>query len=156
MLAFYSVLTITLTSAFASSEVDLECESYGRCHESSSCCIMRIFSETDTPEPTIFDVDNQIDGIDFSENKRIVFLPILVHETFPNLIGYYAFHCSIREISKKNFDKLSRLEDLNLNSNHIERIKSDTFEDLVSLTQLHISGVFCCVYFWLKNNVCVS
>lgn len=120
-------------------EVEVECESYASCHAASSCCIMTVISEIKSTQVTISESDNQIDGINFSENRNILFLPVLVYKKFPNLIAYYAFHCSIREISKKNFEKLSRLEDLNLNSNQIERIRSDTFEDLVALQQLHIS-----------------
>lgn len=143
VLAFFLVSIVTLATA---SEVEVECESYASCHEASSCCIMTVISEIKSTEVSISEGDNQIDGINFSENKNILFLPVLVHEKFPNVIAYYAFHCSIREISKKNFEKLSRLEDLNLNSNQIEIIRSDTFEDLVALQQLHISEGFVSVH----------
>lgn len=137
-----AVLTFGTTLQVSGFEIEIKCGRYEPCHEATSCCIMDVASVIKSTEVTISERDDEIDGIDFSENKNILYLPVLVHEKLPNLIAYYAYHCSVREISKRNFEKLDRLEDLNLNSNQIETIGSDTFEDLVALQQLHISECF--------------
>lgn len=137
-----AVLTFGTTLQVSGFGIEIKCGRYEPCHEATSCCIMDVASVIKSTEVTISERDDEIDGIDFSENKNILYLPVLVHEKLPNLIAYYAYHCSVREISKRNFEKLGRLEDLNLNSNQIETIGSDTFEDLVALQQLHISECF--------------
>lgn len=77
--------------------------------------------------------DSSIDALTFYTNKKILFLPIRVDETFTNLIGYEAADCSLTAVSKINFKNLDKLLYLGLMKNQIERISSDTFEDLTSL-----------------------
>lgn len=64
----------------------------------------------------------------FDRNRKISFLPIKVHEKMPNLFAIYGDHCSISMIGKKNFKNLTKLENVHLIGNKIERINSDTFE----------------------------
>jgi Leucine rich repeat len=77
-----------------------------------------------------------ITGLKFKDNKKIVYLPVEVDEKYPGLIGYDASKCSIKEISKENFKGLSKLKILWLHHNFIERVDSDTFQDLSSLQVL--------------------
>lgn len=71
--------------------------------------------------------------------QNIQFLPILLHESFPLLKEYYVTNTAVPKISKKNFEKLFKLEMLSLDENQIEVIRSDTFEDLISLKEIKIS-----------------
>lgn len=75
-------------------------------------------------------VEQSIIGLYFDNNKKIVYLPVKVHRIFPNLIEYRAENCSIREISKKNFEKLYKLRTIILEYNQIEKVSSNTFADL--------------------------
>jgi Leucine-rich repeat (LRR) protein len=93
-----------------------------------------------TQDVTIASSDKSITGLYMSENKKIVLLPVRVDEVFPNLLAYSAERCSIKEISKENFAGLTNLKQLVLNHNQIERIISDTFEDLASLQLLFLSN----------------
>lgn len=72
------------------------------------------------------------------QQLNIEFLPVLVHEQFPNLKVYAVKNAPIRRISKKNFEKLYELKRLHLESNQIEMITSDTFEDLINLEKIQI------------------
>ena len=75
----------------------------------------------------------------FMKNNEIYFLPIGVHEKFPNLINYSAQSCSILSISKKNFEKLRKLVRVELDENFISSIRSNTFEFLENLAYVTLS-----------------
>lgn len=77
-----------------------------------------------------------VDGLTFGLNKDILFLPIEVAQSFPNLIGYTATSNYVTSIGKQHFKDLRKLRELRLNKNRIEVIASDTFEDLISLQWL--------------------
>lgn len=83
--------------------------------------------------------DSSILALDLSFNKELTNLPIDIHNTFPEILAYKASHCSIETISKMNFYNMLQLTELRLNDNQIEKIDSDTFEDLVSLKYLYLS-----------------
>jgi Leucine rich repeat len=82
--------------------------------------------------------DETVNGLRFDWNKKIAFLPVRLNDTFPNLIGYSVMACSIKEVSKKNFEGLRKLVLLRLSNNQIEKISGGTFEDLVSLRTLNL------------------
>lgn len=96
----------------------------------------------DEPDVTISAQDNSITGVTLYGNKKIVYLPIGVGEKFSNLIGYTAGSCSIIAISRGNFKALNKTKFLNLNSNQIEKIASDTFIELNNLEELYLSKKF--------------
>lgn len=77
-----------------------------------------------------FMLDRSVIGLDFNNNKKIEYLPVKVHRVFPNLKEYMADHCSIREISRKNFEKLYEIKAIMLEHNQIEKLPSDTFTEL--------------------------
>lgn len=83
--------------------------------------------------------DRTIGGLDFSRNKKIVFLPENVVQKFQYLVNYNASDCSVKEISKKNFELLNKLSSLDLHGNQIERIPRDTLDDLTDLKVLYLS-----------------
>lgn len=75
----------------------------------------------------------------FTQNKKIFYLPTNVDEVFPALTWYRAFDCSIKSVTKENFMNLIKLIYLDLGSNRIERIESNTFDDLTSMKYLYLS-----------------
>lgn len=77
--------------------------------------------------------DESVKGLSFYTNKNISFLPVNVAEVFPDLEGYSADDCSIKIVSKIYFQNLSKLTTLGLSNNLIERIPTNTFEDLTSV-----------------------
>jgi Leucine-rich repeat (LRR) protein len=80
--------------------------------------------------------DNFIKAFDCSDNKNIQFLPENVGDRFPNLLYHNASNCNITNVSKKNFQGLFKLKVLDLSHNRIEKIPSNTFDDLDELEQL--------------------
>lgn len=78
-------------------------------------------------------------------NSNVKFLPILVHQTFPNLKQIEAKDGSIQNISRANFDRLNRMEELVLSGNQIETVKRDTFWDLVRLKKLDLGKFYDCI-----------
>lgn len=83
--------------------------------------------------------DKRVHRIEADNNKNLFYLPIEVNVNFPSLDFIKASNCSIREIFKKNFHKLTRLEDIILDHNQIESISADTFEGLNALSQINLS-----------------
>jgi Leucine rich repeat len=103
-------------------------------------CWMDKLTSIDSKEMTIaIDRDETIEGLSFWCNLKIKFLPIQVNEKFPNLLAYQASFCSVKEISKDHFKGLTKLKLLHLEGNQIEKVSTDTFEDLVALEGLDLS-----------------
>lgn len=85
--------------------------------------------------------DKKMRTVNFYDNLKIEYLPIKVDEIFPNLNTYSAGFCSIREISQENFKGLTKLRALFLQHNKINRILSDTFQDLKLLQAIELGKV---------------
>lgn len=83
--------------------------------------------------------DETIHGLTFNVNKKILFAPLEVAISFPNLAGYSLYSCSIKTVAKRHFKDLVKLRALWLARNQIKEIASDTFDDLVSLEFLNLS-----------------
>lgn len=83
--------------------------------------------------------DETIEGLEFGDNRKISYLPIKVHETFPNLVHYLAARCSIKAIKKENFASLTKLTLIQMYNNQIEAIDSDTFTGLDHLNFIDFS-----------------
>lgn len=77
-------------------------------------------------------------AISFYGNSKISFLPQGVGGKLPNLLSYAATYCSVKAIFKDNFKGLSKLIYLGLNRNEIEKIPTNTFEDLKVLEKLEL------------------
>lgn len=105
-------------------------------------CFMYYSTAIDSPGIVISTRDSDVGGLDFAVNKKVRFLPERVAESFPNLVGYTAWSCSLTEIYKTNFKNLINLRKLDLGENQIEKISSNTFEDLRSLEKLDLSKKF--------------
>lgn len=78
-------------------------------------------------------------GIIFSNNSKIEYLPYKIHMQFPNLVTYMADRCSIKQITKENFESLNRLERLDLSFNKIQKISGNTFQGLQKLQRFRFS-----------------
>lgn len=101
-------------------------------------CFMERTTVIDEDNVSISTFDENIGGLLFRRNKKIIFLPVKVAEAFPNLELYSAWDCSVTQISRENFAGLRKLKILHLEVNQIEKIQSDTFKNLVSLEILHL------------------
>lgn len=113
-------------------------------NQSASCCFVYHATLIDLTDDS-FVMDETYKNLDIlvmHRLKHVELLPVLVHETFPHLIGYSVKDAPIRSMSKKNFEKLYKLEVLWLEQSHLETIKSSTFENLTSLKQLMIHKNF--------------
>lgn len=86
--------------------------------------------------------DETVQGLKFTGNEKIFFLPDNVAEKFPNLIFYFADFCSLTEVFKENFQRLDKLRVLLLSNNHIERVYGESFVDLTSLEDLNLGERF--------------
>lgn len=138
----FSSIFLVLLNFRSAKALEVECENVER-FGSGYNCIMKATTEITSDDTKITDGRNMsITTIEFSGNRKIFFLPIDIHEKIPNLLSIYAQRCSISSISKKNFNKLSELKNLNLCENRIEKIESDTFEDLLNLRSVHLCKVF--------------
>lgn len=85
--------------------------------------------------------DASVLGFKLNDNKKILSLPIAVASNFPNLQGFDAGDCSIKGISKRNFNGLRRLKALYLQNNQIEKISTETFTDLFELEILDLRKI---------------
>lgn len=82
--------------------------------------------------------DVSVKKLDFFNNRNVEYLPIYVDKSFPELLVYEAASCSLSKLFYDNFVGLSKLQWLFLNGNNIEKIFSDTFKDLKSLTHVYL------------------
>ena len=71
-------------------------------------------------------------------NRKVKFLPEFIAESFPRLIAYRAYNCSIKIVNEKHFEGLNELEYLALHNNEIESIDRDSFKDLTKLKELDL------------------
>lgn len=121
----------------AYSEKEVKCNTVEKCLQ-GFCCYLRDEATIDSPDFTIATRDVNVDLIKFFSNAKIEFLPVNVYQSLPNLVLYGAHNCSIREITKSNFERLNKLETIALWGNFIEIIKSDTFEGLANLINIDL------------------
>lgn len=105
-------------------------------------CLMNETTSIDEPSVIISSRDDSMFGFWLFNNKQIHNLPTGVSEKFPNLLGYNAGFCSIKEISRENFKGLTKLKLLFLHYTQIEKISSETFSDLKSLETLALRKIF--------------
>lgn len=105
-------------------------------------CFMKNITSIDSPGCIISPRAETIGALYFDKNKKIRFLPDKAANAFPNLLFYSAWQCSLTEVFKSNFERLSNLTELSLHSNQIEKNSSDTFEDLTSLWNLILCKSF--------------
>ena len=85
------------------------------------------------------DPNEKIPVFDIRHSKGVKFLPENIAESFPGLIVYKVWNCSIKIVNLKHFRDLYKLECLDLVSNEIESIDGDSFEDLTKLAHFNIS-----------------
>lgn len=86
--------------------------------------------------------DEEIEGIDFTKNKKIEYLPYKIYMHLPNLVYYWASICALKQISKENFEKLNRLQAIDLSHNQIKKIHGNTFNGLDSLIEIDLRKFF--------------
>ena len=84
------------------------------------------------------DANQSIQGFNIEGNKEVKFLPENIVESFPKLIAYQVYNCSIRTINAKHFKGLNNLELLFLDYNEVESIDGDAFKDLTKLEELSL------------------
>lgn len=132
--------TVNATCGVDKTETQISCEYTHQTPESLIFCFMGGFTAIKDIGYTISDpFDDMVGTINFNNNRKIEFLPILLHSKFPNLQDIFADNCAIREISKENFEKLHHLETISLPRNQIYVVLSDTFEGLASLSSIDLS-----------------
>jgi Leucine-rich repeat (LRR) protein len=84
-------------------------------------------------------MDDDIEAI-FGTSLSIEYLPVKVADTFPELILYEITLCHVKEATKSNFERLFKLQNLNLRRNEISSIDEDAFDDLIALIGLDLSS----------------
>lgn len=135
----WTFFTLALTLSFGDASKELTCDKTGMAGWNigllKTCSVK---TSIDSTRFTFVSVHEELFGLWLGVNEKTVFLPINVNENFPNLIAYSASECSIKTLEKKNFEKLNKLKVVRLEINQIEKIPSDTFEDLVSLEYLYL------------------
>lgn len=142
------ILIVVLTAMLESKADEVSCDFIENLNWSIypggfETCSMMTNVKIHTPDTSIAsNYDDEFEAIQFDENHEIKFLPVNVSEHFPNLIGISAWKCSIKTISKKNFEGLTQLIALGLGFNEIEVIDAHTFEDLTSLRKLYLRKRF--------------
>ena len=85
------------------------------------------------------DPNQSILGINIRDNKDVKFLPERIVKSFPALIIYQVWNCSIRTVNGDHFKGLNKLEHLGLARNEIESIDGDSFKDLTRLEKFSLS-----------------
>lgn len=102
-------------------------------------CFLKI-TTIEEPGATVSEhlLDSSATGLYYNHNDQAHHLLDKVVEKLPNLVYYSAEECSVKEISKRNFNGLVKLRFLNLKFNRIEKIANDTFQSLINLEFLSL------------------
>lgn len=118
---------------------EVSCEKY-KDHSQYESCFMNNNAVIDSANFIIADLkDEDVGGVIFEENKKIEYLPVKIYMQFPFLYIYLARGCSIKQITKENFEKLDRVVVLDLSQNNIQKIRADTFNGVPNLSNLLLS-----------------
>lgn len=138
------LLCITCHISSADKTKQVHCEELGENSWSPTmtanlCCFMHSNTVIDSPWYSISSrADTNVGTLLFQGNREIYFLPINIAEKFVNLKLYNAADCSIEIIRKENFKALRNMRQLHLNRNRIEKVASDTFEDMTELELVYL------------------
>lgn len=107
----------------------------------ADCCIFENSTTIDSPDFLISNAhDYEVLNLFIGGSSDVSFLPIYVNFKFPNLGTYHADHCNIGEISSMNFANLTKIREISLAGNRIEMVLKNTFEGLVLLEKINLSG----------------
>lgn len=135
--------TVNETCGINQNETQIMCETIGDntyAYTTGLACKMNTYTAIMDLGYTISDQSNdKVVQMYFNDNQKIEFLPVLLHQIFPNLEKYFAARCAIKEISKTNFESLDRLARIDLEGNQIYAVLSDTFGSLANLRWLDLS-----------------
>lgn len=132
---------IIISSSCGANKEDVACERIRSIFDESHCHMQDVTVINGRNHSFSDQFNEQMDSIIFHGNKNIQFLPISVHQKFPNLVAILAENCSILEIYRENFEKLTKLELLFLSGNKIYTIWSDTFSDLTAVRKIYLGSV---------------
>lgn len=135
----FAIISIAFTVSLSIKVNALSCEEIKSCYLSKECCRMNANMRIDTADSTVSPRDENVTTILFAQNKQIHHLPVSLGNTYPNLKFFDAGHCSVREVSRRNFEKLGNLIWLDLRENQIESLRGNTFKDLTALETLILS-----------------
>lgn len=121
-----------------STTTDISCERIAP-RRYSKCCFLDNTTSIDTANSSFSGIrDDSVREINFAHNKKIFFLPIRLNDKYPELRSYDAANCSVKAVSKQNFERMVNLKYLKLSRNEIETLDSNTFEDLANVNYLNI------------------
>jgi Leucine rich repeat len=140
MMLIFAVAILEIILKIKADFVACESVQLGHWHEHGDITTCNMLSST-TIKSTgvkISTKDEAVKGLALFFNRKIYNLPENVGESFPNLIGYLAYSCTISEISRQHFKGLNKLKELSFGHNFIRKIPSDTFKDLVSLEIIYL------------------
>lgn len=122
--------------------VEIVCERIGSMTDGTDFCDMSKRTAINATNFILAELrDEEITAINFKGNKRIEYLPYKIYMHLPNLALYEANECSVKQITKENFEKLIRLEEIWLSQNKIQKISGDTFKGLESLHEITLGEV---------------
>lgn len=136
------IFSLCFTTNFAICPTKIACESFKRWGWFDGIVCVISNSTIDSDNFSISSKRNESVALDFFQNKNVSYLPTRLQITFPELQQIHAKSCSIKAIFKDNFKNLTMLTFLDLSFNQIEKIESDSFNDLTSLEQLFLSKKF--------------
>lgn len=118
---------------------EVACEKYQN-YKDFDFCVMTDRTAINSTNFVIADLkDEEVEGISFAGNTKIEYLPYKVYLQLPNLVMYKAERCSIKQITKENFENLVRLKQIDISFNQIQKITANTFRGLHSLEEVDLS-----------------
>lgn len=119
--------------------VDINCEIRRLHDEIETCCYLNNTAIQEENVEIGGSENVKIDTILLSQNKKIKFLPVKIHNKLPELKLYNARNANIEKISALNFVGLSKLQFLDLSHNKFEFIPDDCFLGLKALQKINLS-----------------
>jgi Leucine rich repeat len=84
--------------------------------------------------------DATVKTFNIRNNKNVKFIPDNVGDTFPQLIAFQIWNCSLEVVEGFPFKSMHELQLLNLGSNHIVYIESGAFDQLIKLERIQLNN----------------
>lgn len=91
-----------------------------------------------TPTTLSNSVNESVTELVMKKNKNIEYMPQGVGVVFPNLEYIDAYGCSVTSLTKLNFKGLTKLINIDLEENRVEKIDANSFEDTVNLSNVYL------------------
>lgn len=94
----------------------------------------------DNPNSVVNSYETSFQGLSIRKNKDVEFIPAEIGENFPSMRGLKFFGCSIKSVTEKSLQNLTKLVIFGINQNEVDHVECKAFRNLQSLEYLRMGS----------------